>query len=130
MFPLVVPFDAENFDEKFLDELLGEDKNSVAIYPLSLALDPKTRETLVYNAEGKLIATIAADRVSRSWPEDADPSRVTLLLDLLPMEDVACTRKAVSRNTTRRKPPRQHKLAKWRRAVSGQTSSALPGFSA
>ena len=130
MFPLVVPFDAENFDEKFLDELLGEDKNSVAIYPLSLILDPKTRKTLVYNAEGKLIAAIPADRVSLEWPEDADPARVTLLLDLLPAEDVACTRKAASRNTTRFKPPRQHKLAGHRRAVSGQSSSALPGFSA
>ena len=88
MFPSVVPFDADNFDEKFLDELLGEDKNSVAIYPLSLTQDPKTRETLVYNAEGKLIATIPADRVSREWPEDADPARVTLILDLLPAEDV------------------------------------------
>ena len=88
MFPPVVPFDAENFDEKFLDELLGDDKNSVAIYPLSLALDPKTRETLIYNAEGKLIAAIPADRVSREWPEDADPARVTLQLDLLPSEDV------------------------------------------
>ena len=56
MFPPVVPFDAANFDEKFLDELLDEDINSVAIYPLSLMLDPKTRETLVYNADGKLIA--------------------------------------------------------------------------
>ena len=88
MFPAVVPFDAENFDEKFLDELLGEDKNSVAIYPLSLALDPKTRETLVYNAAGKLIATIPADKISRVWPEDADPARVTLQLNLLPSEDV------------------------------------------
>jgi hypothetical protein len=88
MFPPVVPFDAENFDEKFLDELLGEDKNSVAIYPLSLTLDPKTRETLVFNAEGKLIAAIPADRVSREWPEDADPARVTLQLGLLPSEDV------------------------------------------
>ena len=88
MFPPVVPFDAENFDEKFLDELLGEDKNSVAIYPLSLALDPKTRETLVFNADGKLIAIIPADRISREWPEDADPARVTLQLDLLPAEDV------------------------------------------
>ena len=65
MFPSVVPFDAENFDEKFLGELLGEDKNSVAIYPLSLTQDPKTRETLVFNAEGKQIATIPADRISR-----------------------------------------------------------------
>ncbi|MDD2239707.1 MAG: hypothetical protein PHI93_03490 [Kiritimatiellae bacterium] len=88
MFPAVVPFDAENFDDKFLDELLGEDKNSVAIYPLSLALDPKTRETYVFNADGKLIAAIPADRVSREWPEDADPARVTLQLDLLPSEDV------------------------------------------
>ena len=88
MFPAVVPFDAANFDEKFLGELLGEDKNSVAIYPLSLALDPKTRETLVYNADGKLIATIPADKNLRSWPEDADPSRVVLQLDFLPSEDV------------------------------------------
>ena len=88
MFPSVVPFVAENFDEKFLGELLGEDKSSVAIYPLSLMQDPKTRETLVFNAEGKQIATIPADRVSREWPENADPARVTLLLDLLPAEDV------------------------------------------
>ena len=88
MFPSVVPFDAENFDEKFLDELLGEDKNSVAIYPLSLIQDPQTRETLIYNADGKLITTIPADRVSREWPENADPARVTLQLDLLPSEDV------------------------------------------
>lgn len=88
MFPGVVPFDAANFDEKFLGDLLGEDKNSVAIYPLSLMLDPKTRETLVYNAEGKLIASIPDDKNIRSWPEDADPARVTLKLDLLPAEDV------------------------------------------
>ena len=130
MFPLVVPFDAEFFDDLFLSGLLGEDKNSVAIYPLSLALDPQTRETLVYNADGLLIAVVPADPVVREWPEDADPSRVTLLLDLLPAEDVACTRKAVSRNTTRLKPQGQRKLAKWRRAVSGQASSALPEFNA
>ena len=88
MFPPVVPFDATNFDDSFLDNLLGEDKYSVALYPLSLALDPKTRETLVYNADGKLIATIPADKSSRTWPEDADPARVTLQLDLLPSEDV------------------------------------------
>ena len=88
MFPLVVPFDAENFDKKFLSELIGNEKNSVAIYPLYLALDPKSRETIVYNAEGKLIATLAANKFSLNWPVDADPSRVTLKLDLLPSEDV------------------------------------------
>ena len=88
MFPAVVPFDAASFDEKFLDGLLGEDKNSVAIYPLSLALDPKTRETLMYNADGKLIAAIPADKTSRYWPTDSDPARVILQLDMLPSEDV------------------------------------------
>ena len=88
MFPPVAPFDAENFDEKFLNELLGEDKNSVAIYPLSLIQDPKTRETLIFNAEGELIAAISADRAPREWSEDADPARVILQLDLLPAEDV------------------------------------------
>ena len=86
-FPLTVPFDAANFDEKFLDDLLGEDKNSVAVYPLSLVLDPKTRETLVFNAEGKMIASVPSDGVARTWREDSDPARVTLKLDLLPTED-------------------------------------------
>ena len=88
MFPSVAPFDADYFDDLFLSELLGEDKNSVAVFPLSLALDPQTRETLVYNADGLLIAVVPADPVVRELPEDADPARVTLLLDLLPMEDV------------------------------------------
>lgn len=88
MFPSVVPFDADNFTESFLEGLLGEDENSVAVYPLSLVLDPKTRETLVYNAEGKLIAVVPAEEISHVWPEDADPARVTLLLDLLPSEDI------------------------------------------
>ncbi|MGB4621362.1 MAG: hypothetical protein WBJ08_06240, partial [Kiritimatiellia bacterium] len=76
MFPPVAPFDAQYFDEQFLAGLLGEDKNSVAIYPLSLIQDSKTRETLIYNAEGELIAAIPADCGSREWPADADPSRV------------------------------------------------------
>ncbi len=88
MFPTVVPFDAAYFEESFLADLLGEARNSVAVYPLSLALDPKTRDTLVYNTDGKLIATLPAAEASRVWPEDADPSRVTLQLNLLPSEDV------------------------------------------
>lgn len=88
MFPAVVPFDAANFPDAFLDDLLGEDRNSVAVYPLTLALDPNTRETFVYNAEGKIMAIIASDRMSRAWPKDADPVRVTLQLNLLPVEDV------------------------------------------
>ncbi|MDR0993023.1 MAG: hypothetical protein LBN38_00425, partial [Verrucomicrobiota bacterium] len=88
MFPPLAPFEAENFADSFLDALLGEDKNSVAIYPLSLALDPGTRETLVFNAEGDLMASLPGDWISHEWPEDADPSRVSLQLDLLPSEDV------------------------------------------
>ena len=88
MFPSVAPFDSKYFDEAFLDGLLGQDTNSVAVYPLSLVLDPKTRETLVYNAEGELIASVPSDGISRTWPENADPARVTLKIDLLPTEDV------------------------------------------
>lgn len=88
MFPPVAPFFATNFADGFLDGLLGEDKYSVAIYPLSLVLDPKTRETLIYNADGELIASAPSDGISRTWPEDADPARVTLKIDLLPSEDV------------------------------------------
>ena len=88
MFPSVTPFDAKYFDESFLDGLLGEDKNSVAVYPLSLVLDPKTRETLIYNAEGELIASVPKNNAFSAMPDGEDPSRVTLRLDLLPAEDV------------------------------------------
>ena len=66
MFPLTLPFDSTNYDEKFLDALLGEDRNSVAVYPLTLALDSKTRETWIYNAEGKPIATLPSEKTSRA----------------------------------------------------------------
>lgn len=89
MFPSVAPFDAAYFADSFLDGLLGEDKYSVAVYPLSFSLDPKTRETLVYNADGKLILTLPAsmDAWTTTKGED-DPARVTLQLNLLPVEDV------------------------------------------
>jgi hypothetical protein len=88
MFPSAAPFDAAGFSESFLDGLLGEDRNSVAVYPLALTLDPMTRETLVYNSDGHLVAVLPSDGISRAWPEDADPARVVLQLDLLPSEDV------------------------------------------
>ena len=89
MFPSVAPFDAAYFADSFLDGLLGEDKNSVAVYPLSFALDSKTRETLVYNADGKLIFTLPANKYSLAMTKgETDPARVTLQLDLLPVEDV------------------------------------------
>ena len=88
MSPPVVPFDSANYADEFLKELLGEDQYSVAVYPLSLALDPKTRETLVYNADGKLIAAVAKNNAFPAVYEGEDPSRVMLRLDLLPTEDV------------------------------------------
>ena len=112
MFPPVAPFDAQYFDEQFLAGLLGEEKNSVAIYPLSLIQDPKTRETLIYNAEGELIAAIPADRGSREWPADADPSRVILQLDLLPAEDVEpylYTERRIEESLARHNAPRSAK---------------------
>ena len=89
MLPSAMPFDAANFTAEFLDGLLGEDKNSVAVYPLSFELNPITRETLVYNACGKLISTLPAVGGARTAAKDEDdPARVTLQLDLLPVEDV------------------------------------------
>ena len=88
MFPLAVPFAAANFEEGFLDDLLGEEKNSVAVYPLTLAVDPKTRETLIYNSEGNPIVALPSEKTSRMWPDGPDPARVVLRLDLLPAEDV------------------------------------------
>ena len=88
MQPAVVPFAAANFDAAFLEDLLGEERNSVAVYPLVLALDPQTRATLVRNVEGKLLATVPASKDFRWGPAGADPARVTLQVDLLPAEDV------------------------------------------
>ena len=88
MQPAVVPFAAANFDAAFLEDLLGKERNSVAVYPLVLALDPQTRATLVRNVEGKLLATVPASKDFRWGPAGADPARVTLQVDLLPAEDV------------------------------------------
>ena len=88
MQPAVVPFAAANFDAAFLEDLLGEERNSVAVYPLVLALDPQTRATLVRNVEGKLLATVPASKDFRWGTAGADPARVTLQVDLLPAEDV------------------------------------------
>ena len=88
MFPPVVPFETTNFAEEFLARLLGEDQNSVTVYPLTLALDPKTRETLIFNADGQLMATLPVEKDAPAWPEGADPARVTLQLGLLPTENV------------------------------------------
>lgn len=88
MLPPVGPFDEAYFDKDFLAGLLGEYQFSVAVFPLTLVLDPKTRETLIYNAEDDLIATVPGDGIPRTWPEDADPARITLSLDLLSVEDV------------------------------------------
>lgn len=87
MLPPVAPFDEAYFDKDFLAGLLGEYQFSVAVFPLTLVLDPKTRETLIYNAEDDLIATVPGDGTPRTWPEDADPARITLSLDLLSVED-------------------------------------------
>ncbi len=88
MMPPVVPFDDADFANSFLEGLLGEDVNSVAVYPLSICLDPLTCNTLFFNADGRLIATLPGEKSSRTTAADSDPSRVTLLLDLLPAEDV------------------------------------------
>ncbi len=88
MYPSVAPFDAAYFTEAFLDGLLGEEKNSVAVYPLSFVLDPTTRETIVYNAEGKPIAALpGVNSALLPTDSDGDPGRVTLQLDLLPVND-------------------------------------------
>ena len=88
MLPPVAPFDEAYFDKDFLAGLLGEYQFSVAVFPLTLVLDPKTRETLIYNADDDLIATVQGDGTPRTWPEDEDPARITLSLDLLSVEDV------------------------------------------
>lgn len=88
MFPSVVPFFSENYEEAFWSRLFGESRNSVVLYPLSIIQDPETRETLIYNSVGDRLVAVPSDEPIQDWPENAHPSRITLLLDLLPSEDV------------------------------------------
>jgi len=88
MFPSAVPFLDSDFTDDFLARLLGWGRNSVTVYPIQLLLDPETRQTLIYNLEGELITTSPNLWGPRIEWGDSDPSRVTLLVDLLPVEDV------------------------------------------
>jgi len=88
MMPMVRTFNAADFTDDFLEGLLGEDRNSVTVYPLSFLLDPKTRETLIYNAEDELIASVPPLWGPRIEQEGSEAARVTLFLELLPLEDV------------------------------------------
>jgi len=86
MFPSAIPFEDRDFTDDFLAGLLGWDRNSVTVYPIQLLLDPETRQTLIYNLKGELIASSP-----NLWGPRMDlggSERISLLVDLVPSEDV------------------------------------------
>ncbi|MDR0993684.1 MAG: thrombospondin type 3 repeat-containing protein, partial [Verrucomicrobiota bacterium] len=80
-----LPVDPEEFPTSFLEQLEGEWEGSIAIYPLSIAQDPDTRETSLYNLSGEPVAVWCGEEAA--WPEGMDPSRITFTLDLLDQAD-------------------------------------------
>ena len=51
--PYVLPFTWEKFPAEFVKGLSLEYENSVPVYPVTILEDPKTRETVFLNADGK-----------------------------------------------------------------------------
>ncbi|MDR0993467.1 MAG: thrombospondin type 3 repeat-containing protein, partial [Verrucomicrobiota bacterium] len=80
-----LPVDPEEFPTSFVEQLEGEWEGSIAIYPLSIAQDPDTRETSLYNLSGEPVAVWFGEEAA--WPEGMDPSRITFTLDLLDQAD-------------------------------------------
>jgi hypothetical protein len=109
--PYVLPFTWEKFPAEFVKGLSLEYENSVPVYPVTILEDPKTRETVFLNAEGKELYALpsapgydpyayllslmpllysgkyTSDEVY-NWQKLYDPSRVQIKAKLIPTEYV------------------------------------------
>lgn len=109
--PYVLPFTWEKFPAEFVKGLSLEYENSVPVYPVTVLEDPKTRETVFLNADGKELYALppasgydpyayllnlmpllysgkyTSDEVY-NWQKLYDPSRVQIKAKLIPAEYV------------------------------------------
>ncbi len=109
--PDVLPFDAKDFPDAFAKNLVGTYENSVPVFPVTVIEDPKTRETVFYNADGNEIYALppapnydpyaylkqsrpwlysgkASLQALNFWQSIYDPARVQLRTKLIPTEYV------------------------------------------
>ncbi len=107
----MLPFDAKDFPESFAKNLVGRYENSVPVFPVTVVEDPKTRETVFYNADGKEIYALpptpgydpyaylkdrwpwlysgkASWQAVMYWQSIFDPARIQLRTKLIPTEYV------------------------------------------
>jgi len=109
--PEVIPFDPKKFPKDFIAALVGAYENTVPVYALTVMEDPKTRETVFFNAEGKEIFALPAAsgydpfawlknhwpalyagagswQAIQFWQSIYDPARVQLKTKLILQDDL------------------------------------------
>ena len=109
--PVVIPFDWKNFPKEFNDHLIGEMKYNVPMYSILVAEDPKTRDIVIYNADGEEIYAlpppkeynpywlvdlwfpgILSGRFDKATTEYIlamyDPARIQMTVSLVPTENL------------------------------------------
>lgn len=101
-----IPFAVKGFPQEFLDGLVGDKYDDYVLYLLTIVEDPKTRERVFHNADGKEIGAISApasydaETLARAlgWIDDTggsdypygmhDPARLQLVVTLIPNDQV------------------------------------------
>ncbi|HMO52520.1 MAG TPA: hypothetical protein PKE26_09045 [Kiritimatiellia bacterium] len=109
--PDVLPFDGKAFPKEFIAGLVGTYEYSALVYPLVVIEEPKTREIVFLNSEGKEIYSLppapgydpyaylksrwaalysgkASLQAVNYWQGIYDPARVQLRTKLIPIENV------------------------------------------
>jgi len=109
--PGILPFDQNAFPKEFVARLTGYFENSVPVYPVIVIEDPKTRDAVFFNSDGKEIYSLppvpnydpfaflkdtyawlyAADASADQrdfWQGVFDPARIQLVTKLISSSDV------------------------------------------
>lgn len=109
--PDLIPFSPLSVDDPFLKGLVGVYENSVPVYPVTVLEDPKTREVVFLNADGREIQALPAAAgydpyvfLNNKWPDLYtgrytsdyvaflkslyDPARIQLQIKLISADDV------------------------------------------
>jgi hypothetical protein len=109
--PTPMPFDQAGFPKDFLAGLVPASRGGVTIFPLTVWEDPKSRDRVFYNADGKEIGSVPAqqdydprwclaemypDLATQSWTADYvdwltlvyDPSHLQIRFDLILDDDL------------------------------------------
>jgi len=115
----MVVFDPKVFPDTFTSGLIGEQIYDCPVYAITLAEDPATHETMMFNADGKEIASVKPEAGYNPWwyldmkypdlysglysedeikrlQDEYDPSHIQITLTLLPADYVKTYAAAVA----------------------------------